>query len=40
MGIRCKRFLMIVENLIVTHLKTDLPGQFDNTSAEMLLGNL
>ena len=40
MGIRCKRFLMLVDNRVVTELKIDEPGKFEKTSAEILLGEL
>ncbi len=40
MGIRCKRFLMVVEDEIVKSIKIDAPGKFENTSAESLLNQL
>jgi len=40
MGMRCKRFLMIVDNQIVQSIDIDDPGKFEVTSAEKMLGKL
>ena len=37
MGIRCKRFLMIIDNKEIILLKVDKPGKFEVTGAEDLL---
>ncbi len=39
-GPRCRRFSMIVDNGLVTHLHLEEPGSFGATSAETLLGDL
>ena len=40
MGMRCQRFIMIVDDRIVTSIKIDETGKFENTSAEALLSEL
>ena len=37
MGLRCKRFAMIVHNNIIIKTFTEEPGKFENTSAENIL---
>tara|TARA_Y100001960_G_C14210858_1_gene604256 strand:- start:89 stop:571 length:483 start_codon:yes stop_codon:yes gene_type:complete len=37
-GLRCQRFCMVVENLVIKTLDIDPPGTFEFTSAEALLG--
>ena len=37
MGLRCKRFAMIVHNNSIIKIFTEEPGNFDNTSAENIL---
>jgi len=39
-GVRCQRFSMVVDDGTVTSLHIDAPGTFDNTSAEVMLGEL
>ena len=39
-GPRCKRFSMIVDNGVVTHLHFEQPGEFGETSADVLLRDL
>lgn len=39
-GRRCRRFSMIVDNGVVTHLHLEEPGAFGETSAETLLADL
>jgi len=39
-GLRCRRFSMIVDNGVVTHLHLEKPGEFGETSAETLLNDL
>jgi peroxiredoxin len=39
-GERCKRFSMIVDDGVVTNFHTEKPGEFGETSAETLLGDL
>lgn len=40
MGLRCKRFAMIVEDGVVTHLDIEEPGAFEVSSADYVLGKL
>lgn len=39
-GPRCRRFSMIVDDHVVTHLHLEEPGKFGETSAETLLDDL
>ncbi len=39
-GVRCRRFSMVVEDGTVKSLQIDEPGTFENTSAEVMLGEL
>jgi len=39
-GVRCQRFSMIVEDGTVKSLNIDEPGTFENTGAEVMLGQL
>ncbi len=39
-GLRCQRFSMVVEDGTVKSLDIDAPGTFENSSAEVMLGNL
>jgi len=39
-GPRCRRFSMIVDDGVVTHMHLEAPGEFGATSAETLLGDL
>lgn len=39
-GERCKRFSMISDDGVVTHVHTEKPGEFGETSAEALLRDL
>lgn len=39
-GPRCQRFSMIVDDGVVTHVHFEEPGQFGETSAEILLEDL
>lgn len=40
MGIRGKRFVIVADDGIVTHIAIDPPGQFDVSSAEAVLASL
>ena len=40
MGLRCQRFLMVVNDGIVESIDVEAPGAFEVSSAEMLLGKL
>lgn len=40
MGVRCRRFCMVVENGVVRSLFVEKPGAFEVSSAEYLLSNL
>lgn len=40
MGIRCKRFLMVVNDTIIHSLEIDESGKFEKTSAEAMLVKL
>lgn len=39
-GPRCRRFSMIVDDGVVTHMHVEAPGEFGATSAEELLNDL
>ena len=39
-GLRCRRFSMVVEDGTVKSLDIDPPGTYENTGAEVMLGNL
>ena len=39
-GVRCQRFSMVVEDGTVKSLEIDAPGTFENSSAEVMLGEL
>ncbi len=39
-GVRCQRFSMVVEDGTVKSLNIDEPGSFENTGAEVMLGQL
>ncbi len=39
-GLRCQRFSMVVEDGTVKTLDIDAPGTFENSSAEVMLGQL
>lgn len=39
-GVRCRRFSMIIDDGIVTHMHVEAPGEFGETSAETLLADL
>jgi peroxiredoxin len=39
-GVRCQRFSMVVDDGTVKSLYIDEPGTFENTSAEVMLGEL
>ena len=39
-GVRCQRFSMVVDNGTVKSLHIDEPGTFENTSAEVMLGEV
>jgi peroxiredoxin (alkyl hydroperoxide reductase subunit C) len=40
MGMRSKRFALVVDDGIVTHIAIESPGQFDVSSAEAILASL
>ena len=40
LGMRSQRFAMVVENLVVTHLAVEAPGDFDVSRAEAVLALL
>ncbi|MDH2431693.1 peroxiredoxin [Pokkaliibacter sp. MBI-7] len=40
MGIRCKRFALLLENGVITRAWVDEPGRFELTSAEHILAEL
>lgn len=40
MGIRCKRFALLLENGVITRTWVDEPGRFELTSAEHILAEL
>ncbi|NQV84236.1 MAG: peroxiredoxin [Rhodospirillales bacterium] len=39
-GVRCQRFSMVVDDGTVQTLHIDAPGTFENTSAEVMLGEV
>ena len=40
LGVRCQRFAMVVEDMHVTHLAIEQPGDFSVSKAEAVLGQL
>lgn len=39
-GVRCRRFSMIIDDGLITHMHVEAPGEFGATSAETLLADL